>query len=344
MGILERVQSEYAYVTGLLRTLHRVTAIAKRPDHTYPQVVEELAARFGDKPALLSDGETLTFRDYDRRANRYARWAMQHGVEKGDAVCLFMPNRPEYLAIWLGIARSGGVTSLINTGLAGASLAHSVNIVRPKHIIVAAELVDAYRTALAHIEGSPAGLGIRGERAERPTPRRRGHVDIRRAADAGRAPATQQRRPLPLHLHERHHRAAQGGEHQSLPGAGDHERLLRRNECAGKRPDVSLPADVPLGRRRACGGCGADRRRIGLHPRPVFGEPVLDGRGRARVFALPVCRRTLPVPCQRAAASDGAQAQAPRGLRQWPAARHLGCLQGTLSHPEDSGVLRGDRG
>ena len=155
MGIFERVQSEYVYVTGLLRTLHRVTAIAKNPNHTYPQVVEELAARFGDKPALLSDHETLTYRDYDRRGNRYARWAMQNGVQKGDAVCLFMPNRPEYLAIWLGIARAGGVASLINTGLAGASLAHSVNIVRAKHIIVAAELAEAYRSSLSHIEGSP---------------------------------------------------------------------------------------------------------------------------------------------------------------------------------------------
>jgi len=155
MGLVQRLNSEYAYVTGLLRTLHRVTAIAKNPTHTYPQVVEELAEKYGDKPAVLSDHETLTYRDYDRRANRYARWAMQNSVAKGDTVCLFMPNRPEYLAIWLGVARAGGVTALINTGQAGASLAHSVNIVKPRHIIVAAELAEAYRSAMPHLEGSP---------------------------------------------------------------------------------------------------------------------------------------------------------------------------------------------
>jgi fatty-acyl-CoA synthase len=158
MALFQRLSSEYAYVTGLLRTLHRVTAIAKNPNHTYPQVVEELAERFGDKPALVSDHETLTYRDYNRRANRYARWAMQNGVGKGDTVCLFMPNRPEYLAIWLGIARAGGVTALVNTGLAGASLAHSVNIVKPRHIIVAAELTEAYRSAKPrrslHLDGA----------------------------------------------------------------------------------------------------------------------------------------------------------------------------------------------
>ena len=31
-----------------------------------------------------------------------------------------MPNRPEYMAIWLGITRVGGVVSLINTQLRGA--------------------------------------------------------------------------------------------------------------------------------------------------------------------------------------------------------------------------------
>ena len=72
---------------------------------------------------------------------------MANGVEKGDVVCLMMPNRPEYAAIWLGIARAGGVVALLNTNLAGAALAHCVNIVRPKHVIVAAELAGDLRTA-----------------------------------------------------------------------------------------------------------------------------------------------------------------------------------------------------
>ena len=51
-----------------------------------------------------------------------------------------MPNRPEYLAIWLGITRVGGVVALLNTNLAGQSLAHCINIAAPRHLIVAAEL------------------------------------------------------------------------------------------------------------------------------------------------------------------------------------------------------------
>src|SRR5438874_1734413 len=58
-----------------------------------------------------------------------------------------MPNRPEYLALWLGVTRIGGVVSLLNTNLTGAALAHCINIVEPKHIVVAADLADAFATA-----------------------------------------------------------------------------------------------------------------------------------------------------------------------------------------------------
>jgi fatty-acyl-CoA synthase len=55
-----------------------------------------------------------------------------------------MPNCPEYVAIWLGITRVGGVVSLLNTNLVGDSLAHAINIVEPKHIIVGAALVEPF--------------------------------------------------------------------------------------------------------------------------------------------------------------------------------------------------------
>ena len=121
-----------------------------------PTVIEELAARFGDAPALLSDRECLTYRELAERANRYARWALQQGIAKGDVVGLLMTNRPEYFATWLGITSVGGVVALLNTNLVGPSLAHCINIVQPKLLIVAEELVDSLTTALPHFTVSPA--------------------------------------------------------------------------------------------------------------------------------------------------------------------------------------------
>src|SRR5579862_9036219 len=106
-----------------VRALEATAPIAGNPQRILPRVIEEIATTRGDAAALLSAHETLTYRALDERANRYARWALAQGLGKGEAVGLIMPNRPEYMAIWLGITKVGGVVSLLNTFLHGAALA-----------------------------------------------------------------------------------------------------------------------------------------------------------------------------------------------------------------------------
>ena len=133
-----------------------MTARTKNPTTTICDVMEEVCARHADRIALISDAETLTFAEYDQRANRYARWARQQGVRKGETVALLMGNRPNYLCLWMGVARAGGVTALINTNLTGQALAHSISIVQAKIVIVGAELAAAYETARPFVAGDPA--------------------------------------------------------------------------------------------------------------------------------------------------------------------------------------------
>ncbi len=151
MGLIERLKADVVTLKGSLRTLKMTTPIAKNPNRVFPDVIDDLAAKFGDAPALLSDRERLSYRQLAERSNRYARWALAQGLAKGDAVCLFMPNRPEFMAIWLGVTRAGGVVALVNCNLAGAALAHCINVVEPKHVIVAAELAPAFASARPHL-------------------------------------------------------------------------------------------------------------------------------------------------------------------------------------------------
>src|SRR5262249_4332670 len=130
-----------------LRALERTGSIAARPNRILASVIEELAAKQGQAPALVSERETFSFGQLAERSNKYARWGLAAGLAKGEVVGLLMPNRPEYMAIWLGITRAGGVVALLNTNLTGASLVHCLNIVNPKHVIVAAELRDAFESA-----------------------------------------------------------------------------------------------------------------------------------------------------------------------------------------------------
>jgi fatty-acyl-CoA synthase len=139
-----------------VRAIEGTAPIARDPGRIFPTVIEELAEQFGDAPALISDRECLTYRVLVERSNRYARWALNQGLDKGETVCLLMPNRPEYMAAWLGITKVGGIVALLNTNLTGPSLAHCINIVAPKYIVAGAELIDRLATALPKVTVSAA--------------------------------------------------------------------------------------------------------------------------------------------------------------------------------------------
>jgi fatty-acyl-CoA synthase len=138
-----------------LRALELTAAIPRNRERLLADVIEEISERRGEAPALLSYRERFSYGELTRRANQYAHWALEKGLAKGDVVALLMANRPEYFAIWLGVSSMGAVVALVNTNLAGPSLAHCINIATPKHLIVGGELVEVLTSALESLSVSP---------------------------------------------------------------------------------------------------------------------------------------------------------------------------------------------
>jgi len=139
-----------------VRALEATAPIARNPHRLLLDVIADRASVRGAASALISAHETVSFADLAARANRYARWALDQGIAKGDAIALLMPNCPDYLAIWLGITAVGGAVALLNTQLRGPSLAHCIDLAAPRHIIVAAQLSEAFETARARLASQPA--------------------------------------------------------------------------------------------------------------------------------------------------------------------------------------------
>jgi fatty-acyl-CoA synthase len=144
-----------------LRALELTSPISRNPDRILPVVIAEMAALRADARAIISDQEVLTYEALIRRANQYARWALDQGLAKGDVVCLLMANRPEYFAAWLGITSTGAVVSLLNTHLVSSSLAHCIRIVSPRHIIASSELATTLQDVLPHL-GQPTTAWAHG--------------------------------------------------------------------------------------------------------------------------------------------------------------------------------------
>jgi len=137
-----------------VRALELTAPIDRRVAPTLPVLIDTLADRFGAAPALTGRQGSLSYRELAATANRYARWAAQQGLAPGEVVCLLMPNCPEYLAIWLGLTRVGVVVALLNTNLSGEVLAHSINIVSPRYVIVASPLAAAMQATRGYVPGT----------------------------------------------------------------------------------------------------------------------------------------------------------------------------------------------
>jgi fatty-acyl-CoA synthase len=133
------------------RALALTAAIGRNPSTTLATKIGELGQTFGDKIALIGEDQTLSYQAVAERSNRYARWALDQGLGRGDVVALMMHNCPEYLAAWLGITRVGAIAALINTNLIGDSLAHAIRVAKPRCIVAGRDLVN---TVVEAVSGS----------------------------------------------------------------------------------------------------------------------------------------------------------------------------------------------
>ena len=73
------------------------------------------AARVGDREAIVATDRRISYARLYRDAQRLARGLLACGVRKDDKVALWMPGRPEWLAVQHGCALIGAVVVALNT-------------------------------------------------------------------------------------------------------------------------------------------------------------------------------------------------------------------------------------
>jgi fatty-acyl-CoA synthase len=123
--------------------LARLSAATLRhtPSQTYT-VADRLEAQAATRPELpfvRDDQRTVSYREMNAQANRSAHAAYGLGLRRGDVAALLMDNRPEFLATWLGLAKLGVTTALLNTQLHGPALRHALAAASPRLVVAGRE-------------------------------------------------------------------------------------------------------------------------------------------------------------------------------------------------------------
>jgi acyl-CoA synthetase (AMP-forming)/AMP-acid ligase II len=153
---------------------------------TYPQTdissfVLERASEFGDKPALIDGptGRTITYAELDQATRALAAGLAARGFGRGDSLCVYMPNLPEYAVAFHGVARAGGKASTANPLYTARELQHQLEDSLSKYLLTIPQFLDVAKEAaegagveeifvVGEAEGATAFAELMGDPAEAP--------------------------------------------------------------------------------------------------------------------------------------------------------------------------------
>src|SRR5262245_32720427 len=83
---------------------------------------------------------TLTFGDLEARGNRVARLLASRGFVRGDRLGFFLPNRVEFLDLFLACVKLGVIVVPINVLYREREIAHIITDAEPKAVLTTREL------------------------------------------------------------------------------------------------------------------------------------------------------------------------------------------------------------
>lgn len=119
-----------------------------------------------DKPAVImgGSGETITYGEYEARANRFAHLLRQAGLRRGDHVAFLLENHPRYFELQGGAERCGLYYTCINSYLTAEEVAYIVDDSTAKLVVASAAKARVMAEALAqcpkveqaYVVGAPA--------------------------------------------------------------------------------------------------------------------------------------------------------------------------------------------
>ncbi|NXC40466.1 S27A1 protein, partial [Penelope pileata] len=128
----------------LLRVKYKLRRHQKAKN-TVPKIFQDVVRRHPDKVALIYEttGEKWTFRGLDEYSNAVANYFYQEGFRLGDVIAIFMESRPEFVGLWLGMAKVGVEAALINFNLRLDALVYCIATSGAKAVIFGGELASA---------------------------------------------------------------------------------------------------------------------------------------------------------------------------------------------------------
>ncbi|HRU81457.1 MAG TPA: AMP-binding protein, partial [Candidatus Methanomethylicus sp.] len=134
---------------------------------TLDSLFTNTATRLSEKVAVTWQDREYTFGQLEGASNRIAQALLRLGIAKGERVCIFMQNAPEFIMAHFGILKAGAVVVplnvmyrqhelryMINDSEAAAIIVSEANI---QHVLDVRSELRSVRLIVVIAESVPAG-------------------------------------------------------------------------------------------------------------------------------------------------------------------------------------------
>lgn len=127
---------------------------------TFRELLEQRAKDNGDQPFVFFNDEILTFENLELNVNKTANMLNTLGINKGDHVCMLLPNCLEFIYLWFGLAKIGGVMVPLNPSLRGDGLKYIINHSDSRLIFVHSNIFDPFAFVQGDLEHIETVVGV----------------------------------------------------------------------------------------------------------------------------------------------------------------------------------------
>jgi long-chain acyl-CoA synthetase len=127
-----------------------------RPRLTYPEIpygamLDRPVTLYPEREAVAFKDVSLTFRELEGLVNAFANALRGLGIGRGDRVCLFMTNRPEYVVAFYALARVGAVSSPMNPSYKEREVAYQLADAQAVAVVVQQDLLPIVRAVRGEV-------------------------------------------------------------------------------------------------------------------------------------------------------------------------------------------------
>lgn len=132
--------NDLSYAVTVIQISRQLTKFSKKkPFHSILDCFLDKVARQPQKKFLLFEESSYTYSQADKESNRVARALSKHAhLKEGDTVALLLGNEPQFVWVWLALAKLGCTASLLNYNIRSKSLLHCFSCCDAKVLVAGA--------------------------------------------------------------------------------------------------------------------------------------------------------------------------------------------------------------